>query len=193
MRIEILYVWLLVAWDMKKGEELGIKPISTVSKEGTQKLKELHCAVNDVMYLYSRKYVSPKMAEKIFGKLVDLGKDVNDLEVPDKAKKKKEEILEAMRSAAKGLKSYIKAYQWAESDADEVQKTLNFLLSTYLKSKEGDDFDAIRTMTINKEIWDDMYMECPYKNGIRMNSFKKMQDELLRSVADRFALVPFEE
>lgn len=178
---------------MKKGEELGIKPISTVSKDGTQKLKELHCAVNDVMYLYSRKYISPKMAEKIFDRLVDKGKELNDLDVPDKAKKKKEEILEAMRSAVKELKSYIKDYKWVESDADEVQRTLKFLLSTYLKSKGGEDFDAVRTMTINKEIWDDMYMECPYKDGIKVKPFQKMQDELLRSVVERFTLVPMKE
>lgn len=178
---------------MKRGEELGIKPISTVSKEGTSKLKVVHCAVNDVMYVYSRKYVSPKMAEKIFARLVDLGKEVNDLEVPDKAKKKKEEILDAMRSSVKKLKSYVKAYQWVESDDDEVQRTLNFLLSTYLKSKDREDFDAIRTMTINKEIWDDMYMECPYKEGIKVKSFQKMQDELLRSVVERFTLVPMKE
>lgn len=174
---------------MKRGKDLGVEVIKTVAKEGSPQLKELHCDINDVMYKYSWKYLSPKMSTRIYNQLAELGKKVNELSVPDKAKAKKEEILSAMRTALRNLKTYGNDYRWMPTDADEVQRSLKFLLNDYLKHKGDADFDAIEALAVNKEIWDDMYMGCPYKNNIETGKFKSMQNELLKEVETKYALV----
>lgn len=128
------------------------------------------------------------MSERIYNQLVELGKKVNELSVPDKAKAKKEEILSAMRTALRNLKAYGNGYRWMQTDAGEVQKSLRFLLSDYLKHKEDTDFDVVKALEINKEIWNDMYMECPFRDGIRTEKFRDMQNELLKAVAEKYAL-----
>lgn len=174
---------------MKRGKDLGIETIKTVAKEGTQQLKDLHCTVNDVMYKYSWKYISPKMSERIYNQLAELGKELNNLSVPDKAKAKKEEILNAIRTVLRNLKAYGNGYRWMQTDADEVQKSLGFLLSDYLNHKGDEDFDAVKALAVNKEIWDDMYMACPYQDRIKTDKFKSMQSELLEVVKTKYALV----
>lgn len=165
---------------MKRGNDLNIKVIKTTAKEGTAKIQTLHYKINDILYKYSKRYISPMTAKRLYNELGILGKELRDLELSDRTKPKREEILTCLRSICLSLKEYFKNYEWKESDENEVSATINFKVSEYIRNKES--LDIVEMLKDNKQIWNEMYLQNPYRIHIKTNKFIDMQNELL----DRF-------
>lgn len=162
---------------MKRGVDLNIRIIKTTAKEGTAKIQSLHYKINDILYKYSKRYIAPMTAKRLFYELGALGKELKELEVTDRTKPKKEELLTCLRSICSNLKEYSKNYEWKESDENEVIATINFKVSEYIRNKES--LDIVEMLKDNKQIWNEMYLQNPYRIHIKTNKFIDMQNELL--------------
>lgn len=162
---------------MRKGEELGIESIKTQSKEGNHKLQALHYRINDILYDYKMRYISPHTAIRVANDLTTLGVEVKEVDVNTKAVAKKEEILSKLRTIVQSLKQYAKSYVWQQSDSSQVEATLKYQISKYIRTKEN--LDVEKMLCENKQIWEELYLQCPYRGRIQTKKFVDMQYELL--------------
>ncbi len=174
---------------MKKGQEIGLEVIKTENREGSTVIRGIHEKINEVLYPCKYRYISPSMTQRILNKLIELGKQLNDAEINDKAKAKKEELLEATRERVKSLKEYAKTYpEMTDSDISQVQATLKFQLAQYLKAKGDGGLDVQKLLRENKQIWDEMYLPCPSHDRVQTTDFVKMQDELINMLTKTYRL-----
>ncbi len=75
-----------------------------------------------------------------------------------------------------------------DDDIKQVQKTLKFQLSQYLKAKEANTLDVLKMLKENKQIWDEMYSPCPNHDQIKTSDYVKMQEELMILLTDSYRL-----
>lgn len=169
---------------MKKGFELNLNIVKPQHKEGTDKLKELHYKVNDVMFNYNKQYIAPKTAERLFSLLCKYGVSIKDLELPQRAIEKRDEILSALRDACNSLKNYKDNYKTTTEDKSQAQKTLNYAVSQYLtKKEEYTDEDYLKALRRNKTLYTEYNTE-----GLKTTAFKKMQAECLEHINSKFGI-----
>ena len=173
---------------LKKGFEIGLTPIKTQSKEGTQQLKELHYKVNDVLFGLSGKLLFKKDAELAFTKLCGYGKELNALVVPEKAAAKKSELIAALRKVCTVLRKYIGEVCVTEEDIPTIQKSINWAIHKYIQAKEEDKLDTMTVVGMlagNKELWQNIE---PFLDNLRLSNFQKMQRELLNILQSEFRI-----
>lgn len=173
---------------MKQGKEIGIEPITTKLKGMPRPAGDLVVEANKILYANAKRYISPEMAKRIFQQLVELGKALKDASVPPVMRPIKESVLRKLHETCVALRTYSKEYLWVQEDTDAVAKTMRYELSMYLKNKDNGDFDIVTTLRRNKEVWNEMYIPCPFHDGINTKKFQQMQDELLNSLAVSFQL-----
>lgn len=165
---------------MKKGNELGIEPLTIKLKgQGLPNKAINHIyAINDILYDNSKRYISPAMAKRIYDTLCAEASALKETNVPtsDTIKMK---VLEELRTLCKNLISYSRKYQWTENDVAAVKSTISYQVSMYLKEREDEGFNVLAYLKRNKEVWEEMYLPCPSHNQIDVRAFCKMQKELL--------------
>ena len=162
---------------LKKGFEIGLTPIKTQSKDGTQQLKELHYKVNDTLYKWSGRFLFQADAEQVFTELCNAGKELNALVVPDKKKKKKTEIVNALRKVCTSLRGYCKEEQTSE-DLELMQKALNYFLHKAIEAK-SEGLTVEKTVSLlqeQKELWQNIKK---FLDNLKLSNFLKMNRELL--------------
>ena len=116
----------------------GFEVIKPTHKEGTEALKALHYEANKIIFKYNRRYINDNIKDSLLKEFSRLGGEIKELEVTDKAKPKKKEILEALREIYKRLYNYkpdMSKYEWAG------ERTFKYILSSYLYKKEKDELD----------------------------------------------------
>lgn len=173
---------------MKTGTELAIAPLTIKLKGMPRPSGELVVKINKILYANAKRYISPQMAKRLFQELVELGKALKDTSVPPIVRPTKESVLRKLHETCMALRTYSKEYLWVQEDTDAVAKTMRYELSMYLKNKDNGDFDIVTTLRRNKEVWNEMYIPCPFHDGINTKKFQQMQDELLNSLAGSFQL-----
>ena len=171
---------------MKNGKEIGFKFIKTKATATTDKLTAIQYEVNQIVYDNNKRYISPTMAERLKKKLVEYGKSLNELNVGDRYKVKKDEMLDQLRTLCKQLKEYIKTFQWQETDAMQVERTMKYQLREYLKNKES--LNAEEYLQRNLEIWEELYLPCPFSSAINTSKFVLMQEELQERYCRKYDL-----
>ncbi len=169
---------------MKTGKELGLEGMTVPAKGMPRETGKVYLRINGILYDYSKCYISPMMAEQLYKSLCSLGVELKDAP----AANNKETILSKVRTVCTSLREYRKSYTWIESDSEQVSKTLNYQLSMYLKHKNEGCLDALKTLARNKEVWDEMYLPCPFKQGVQTKKFLEMQDELLAIITEPYKL-----
>ena len=172
---------------MKKGNELGIAPLTIKLKGLPNKAINHIYAINDILYNNSKRYISPAMAKRIYNIICAEASALKETIVPtsDTIKMK---VLEELRALCKNLISYSREYKWTEIDAAEVKSTINYQVSMYLKEREDEGFNVLAFLTRNKEVWEEMYLPCPSHDQIDVRAFLKMQKELLERLVTPFQL-----
>lgn len=157
-----------------------VSVIKCENREGCDSLKELHFKVNDILFVLNGKLLFKPTASKAYNELVELGKTVKDLEVPDKAKPKKEEILAQLRDRCQKLRNYIFNYKEEESDVPAMQKAVNFWMHQFIEAKEKNEIynpiKLISLLGLQKELWDGGIIR--WRDQVKVDNFKKANKEL---------------
>lgn len=120
---------------LKLGKDLGMVVLKCENREGTESIKTIHHNINDYFYKYAYRYIDPKLAGQLYNELVKLGKELNELKVPDKAVAKKNEILAKLRPVCKEL-GELKKTSLTSEDVPLMQKAINSFLHNFITEKE---------------------------------------------------------
>lgn len=162
---------------MKTLKEIGLIPIKCKVKETQDDLKELHYAVNDVLFTLGGTYITTGMQKRLLMLLKDKAEGIKNIEPKSKAiREKREEILERLRQYYRVLRDY-------ESNNDETQqsKVLKYRLFVTLRAKENFNQDeALKVLGYNKII----VSTCTVKN----EKLNEAQSELINRLVQPYKI-----
>lgn len=175
---------------MLQGFNLGLEPVKTENKEGNDEIKSLHYKINDILYQYNKCYISDVTAKRLVKELTKLGIALKAVDCKPKEELKQKEILQALRTVVRNLNGYIDKFSWDEIDRTPIQSTVNYCVSQYVKLKNEDklcDSQILKLLKRQREIVEDFILPASdtLKN-LNMQSFRKMNEELLRILDDRY-------
>lgn len=167
---------------MKKFNEIGIAIIKCQNKTGSDSIKTIHYKINDLLYKNNNTYALKPLVEYIEKQLIEYGKELNNLQVPDSAKPKQKELLQALKAMILNLRKYIAEYNVTpEEEKQAATAIMKFRLSTYIKNKSLLTTNEILSLLEeNKTIYDLL--------NVNYQPFQKMQDELLEILNKKFVI-----
>ena len=174
---------------LKKGKEL-LQFIKTENKISSQKVKDIQTQINQVVYTHNLGYLSPTSANTIYNEFVELGKELNTVEVTDKQKAHKSECLLQLRTNCHNLKRY-SSQPLAGEDIDTAKGIIKFRLYTYLKDKR-DGLLSTQKIMEHLELNDDIYRNILTPLGLGNFEYKDLKNftdisvELLAKLNERY-------
>lgn len=164
---------------------MGVKPLKTESKEGTEKLKGIHFRINDLLYANSGRYLFQRQAEKLYQDLCVLGKELSLLQVPDRAGDKKAELLRKLRVVCNSLNAYRKQQQTSE-DLEAMQKSINWYTHCFIEAKENlTPEKALELLKESKELRDCVY---PWDEDLNTVNLTKANHQLINYLTNEFQI-----
>lgn len=146
--------------------------ISCQNKIGTDSLKELHYAANAILFQLKNSYIMKNRTIRCGKALKEISDSIKALEVTDKAKAKKQEVINAIDKAL----AYLRSIRKQEASIDEVQRTINFTVSGYLRNKPTNAREALDQIYVMKELVSDIGDVKLSK--LKIKSFVQMHKEL---------------
>lgn len=124
---------------IKFGKDINIIPIKLKNKNTTKELEEILYGVNDILYEFSYLYITNTAKEYIMNKLVEYGKQLNNIYWPltkgTGKSSRKEELRTKMLDVYKSLQSYLPSSQSSNKQIDSN----HFLVSLFLKEKKNNN------------------------------------------------------
>ena len=168
---------------MKRGTELGIAPIKTEARRGNDDLKKLHFKLNELMYHYAKRYISPMVAEKISENLIKIGVEFKEF-TGTEAAKKAAELQEKIRPVIINLRNYIAAFRWSQEDLPQIQASINYFVRETVKLKKAGMLEekSLEVLKDIKEIWKGMVEPSGLEKQLNLKSFNDFKDELLEGI-----------
>lgn len=146
--------------------------ISCQNKIGTDSLKDLHYKANAILFQLKNSYIMKNRTIRCGKALKEIAESIKALEVTDKAKAKKQEVINAIDKAL----VYLRTVRKQEASADEVQRTINFTVSSYLRNKPTNAREALEQIDRMKELVSDIGDVKLSK--LKIKSFVQMHKEL---------------
>jgi hypothetical protein len=172
---------------LKYGNEVGLSPIAHIeTKSLPDKAIRRFYKINQILYDNAKRYISPKMGERLLVELQASSLEFKEIEVDVLCQDLKEQILGILRKKYKQLKEYVKTFRWSKEDKECIAKTIKYQLSSYLKDKDSVDIE--KTLQRNREVWEELYLPYPYHDSIDVKQFKRMQTELLERLIEPYKL-----
>jgi hypothetical protein len=166
---------------LKQGKQLGITPIKCEQKEGTDKLKDLHYRINDILYSNSGKYIDKALAQSLYGDLCGLGVELDALEVPERARAKKTELLGKLRTVCMNLKDYRKQPQTIE-DTQLMQAAINWVVHLCIDAKEKNELTPEKVLELLKETKRVYEAFKPFEEHLKTDTLIKLNGELVNNI-----------
>lgn len=146
--------------------------ISCTNKIGTDSLKELHYKANAILFQLKNSYVMKNRTIRCGKALKEIAESIKALEVTDKAKAKKQEVMNAIDKAL----VYLRSIRKQEASVDEVQRSINFTVSSYLRNKPTNAREALGYIERMKELVSDI--GDIDLSTLKTKSFRQMHKEL---------------
>lgn len=146
--------------------------ISCQNKIGTDSLKDLHYAANAILFQLKNSYIMKNRTIRCGKALKAISDSIKSLEVTDKAKAKKQEVINAIDK----ILTYLRSIRKQEASADEVQRTINFTVSNYLRNKPTNAREALGQIERMKELVSDI--GDIDLSTLKTKSFRQMHKEL---------------
>lgn len=171
---------------LQNGETLGLVPLKCENKEGTDKLKEIHHGINDILFRTRYSFIFKRDANDIYTRLCAYGKDLAGLEVPDRAKAKKEELLTKLRKVCNSLNVYRKQDQTVE-DVDKMDKALGYFTHKFIEVKDNITFDkAVELLKESKELYNNVY---PFAEHLsKIENFIRTNTQLMTWIQSNYSI-----
>ena len=144
---------------LKKGQDV-LSFIKTDSKISNKEVQDLEYQINDVVYNRNMSYLAPTTASTLYTEFVEYGKQIASIQVTDKQKQHKEQVLTALRTNCQNLKKYASNTLEAE-DNMLVKKVMKYTIYKYLEAKRNDtltDYVIVQYLQTVKEIKDTLVL-----------------------------------
>lgn len=139
---------------IKKGKDV-FEFIRTDSKAANAKVKDMQTQLNQVIYTHNLGYLSPTTANTIYNQFVEIGKEINGVEVTAVQQKHKDEVLSVLRKNCQNVREYSKN-KLDKSDIPTAESIIKFRLYTFIKDRR----DGLLTDTniiVHLQANDDIY------------------------------------
>lgn len=111
---------------MKKGKEIGVRPIKLENKFSNRVLDAIQSETNSMLFDYCLLYMTNGMKEYLLQRLSEFGERLQ--EIPSNPRK--EELLTKMREIYRELKGY-----YSDDDRETIRRMNGFLVSEFLREK----------------------------------------------------------
>ena len=146
--------------------------IKCQNKIGNDTIKELHYKANAILFKLAHSYIMKSRTIRCGTELKGILDKLKEHQPADGAKAKHKEVMNAIETQLKYLRSVVKQ----EPTVDEIQKTINYNVSCYLRNKPDNLQEAVNMVTEMKTLISDLGDNDLSK--VNLKSFRKMGEEL---------------
>lgn len=149
-----------------------VEIIKCQNKIGNDTIKELHYKANAILFKLAHSYIMRNRTYRCGTELKGILTKLRELQPADGAKAKWKEVINAIEAQLKYLRSIAKQ----EPTVDEIQKTINYTVSTYLRKKPETLSEAVQMVNDMKTLISDLGTND--LSQINLKAFRKMGEEL---------------
>lgn len=149
-----------------------VEIIKCQNKIGNDTIKELHYKANAILFKLAHSYIMKSRTIRCGTELKGILDKLKEHQPADGAKAKHKEVINAIEAQLKYLRSIVKQ----EPTVEELQKTINYNVSCYLRNKPDNLQEAVQMVTEMKTLISDLGDND--LSQINLKSFRKMGDEL---------------
>ena len=149
-----------------------VEIIKCQNKVGNDTIKELHYEANAILFKLAHSYIMRNRTIRCGTELKGILDKLREHQPADGAKAKWREVINAIEAQLKYLRSIAKQ----EPSTEEIQKTINYNVSCYLRKKPDNLQEAVQMVTDMKTLISDLGTND--LSQINLKSFRKMGDEL---------------
>ena len=146
--------------------------IKCQNKIGNDTIKDLHYKANAILFKLAHSYIMKSRTIRCGTELKGILDKLKEHQPADGAKAKWREVINAIETQLKYLRSVVKQ----EPTTEEIQKTINYNVSCYLRNKPDNLQKAVNMVTEMKTLISDLGTNDLSK--VNLKSFRKMGEEL---------------
>jgi hypothetical protein len=169
---------------MKRFIDYGISVVKLTNKGHNDKLTEAVRNANALLYPLPQAYPFKNRVHRLHNGLGKLWKNVNDLKVYGNEQKRKQELLDKLKSIILQLRSIPNEIPTTQ----EVQSTINYAVKYGVQRKNESDLtpqEALELLEANRQLVDDVGDDVAKGN---VTYLARLQDELLQLITDKVAI-----
>lgn len=149
-----------------------VEVIKCQNKVGNDTIKELHYKANAILFKLAHSYIMRKRTIRCGTELKGILDKLREHQPADGAKAKCKEVINAIEAQLKYLRTIAKQ----EPSTEEIQKTINYTVSCYLRKKPETLSEAVQMVNDMKTLVSDLGSNDLSK--VNLKAFKKMGEEL---------------
>ena len=146
--------------------------IKCQNKIGNDTIKDLHYKANAILFKLAHSYIMKSRTIRCGSELKSILDKLKEHQPADGAKAKWREVINAIETQLKYLRSIAKQ----EPTVEEIQKTINYNVSCYLRKKPDTLQEAVNMVSEMKTLISDLGTNDLSK--VNLKSFRKMGEEL---------------
>ena len=150
----------------------SVEIIKCQNKIGNDTIKDLHYKANAILFKLAHSYIMKSRTIRCGTELKGILDKLKEHQPADGAKAKWREVINAIEVQLKYLRSIAKQ----EPTVDEIQKTINYNVSCYLRNKPDTLQEAVNMVSEMKTLISDLGTNDLSK--VNLKSFRKMGEEL---------------
>lgn len=149
-----------------------VEVIKCQNKIGNDTIKELHYKANAILFKLAHSYIMKSRTIRCGTELKCILEKLKEHQPADGAKAKWREVINAIETQLKYLRTIVKQ----EPTVEEIQKTINYNVSCYLRKKPDTLNEAVKMVTEMRTLISDL--GDIDLSQINLKAFRKMGDEL---------------
>ena len=149
-----------------------VEIIKCQNKVGNDTIKDLHYKANAILFKLGHSYIMRNRTLRCGCELKGILDKLREHQPADGAKAKWKEVINAIEAQLKYLRSIAKQ----EPTVEEIQKTINYTVSCYLRKKPETLSDAIQLITDMRTLISDLGDND--LSNVNLKAFRKMGEEL---------------
>ena len=146
--------------------------IKCQNKIGNDTIKELHYKANAILFKLGHSYIMRNRTIRCGTELKGILDKLKEHQPADGAKAKWKEVISAIEAQLRYLRTIAKQ----EPTVEEIQKTINYTVSTYLRKKPETLSEAVQMVNDIKTLVSDLGTND--LSQVNLKAFRKMGEEL---------------